>query len=318
MVTVGRLSTRGHDEDSPPAILSLPSATDVAVLGDLARFARVERDSGDLEPWAAVLAELRRTALGAEEALWLVKLYNAYDDLGSAWTVFRRWPGPGVWAIDPDGAEAADLPLTNERRNLRGGKVIGHLSDYVAHLAGDRQRSWLMRSLGDDPEANFGRLTGRMRRVWGVGRQTAFEWAEFVAKVDGVPARAPDAMLWESEGPRRSLQRIFGNDRPSASWLDDRATEAKAYLAAEGVDLAWEDFETVICDFNVMRDGRYYPGRHLAALRAEIDAAPAGDRELLETAWAAVIPAPWCDIAPGIDKALLPVYRDTGKLVSAP
>lgn len=265
-----------------------------------------------------MLAELRRTSLSAEDALWVVKLYNAFDDLGSAWSCYRLWPSPHAWAISPDYAVAGRYPLTNERRNLRGGKVLRHLADYVAHLAGDPQRSWLTRHLGVDASANWDRLCARMRRVWGVGRQTAFEWAEFAAKVDSVPVAAPDAMLWESEGPRRSLQRIYGNDRPTVAWLDARATETKAYLASEGIELAWEDFETVICDFNVMRDGRYYPGRHLAALTEEIGSLPLLDAELLGAAFDAVIPEPWCSITPGIDKAKLSVYRETGRIIEKP
>ena len=71
----------------------------------------------------------------------------------------------------------------------------------------------------------------------------------------------------------------------------------------------------MICDFNVMRDGRYYPGRHLAALREEIDDLPrVDDRWQLNESWERIVPSAWRSIAPGIDKAKLTVYRDTGKI----
>jgi hypothetical protein len=123
----------------------------------------------------------------------------------------------------------------------------------------------------------------------------------------GWPIAAPSAMLWESEGPRRSI-----TDRQ----LSTAATACKQYLADRGVDVPWEDFETLICDFNVGRDGRYYPGRHLAALREEINEAP--QHAALDAAWWQIVPEPWCRIAPGIDKLKLPVYRDTGRWIDTP
>jgi hypothetical protein len=156
-----------------------------------------------------------------------------------------------------------------------------------------------------------------VRRVWGVGRQTAFEWVEFLGKVADFPVHAPHACLWESEGPRRSLQALFADPRPTPAALERYAHQTRDLLASRGVPLAWEDFETVICDFHVMRLGRYYPGRHLAALRGELAAVtdPTDQARLLDV-FRALIPAPWHTIPPGIHKALLPRYRQTGHIVS--
>lgn len=283
-------------------------------LADLVTFARIEMESGDLEPWAEMM---RALCLEPEEQHWLVKLYNSYDSLGSAWKAWRRWPSPLEWSYAPDGAEAATYPCMQERRNLHAGKLLVHLDSYVTHLSGISQDQWLRSALvGDDPRSDFLRLLAHMRRVWGIGRQAAFEWAEFVAKVCGIPVTAPDAQLWESEGPRRSLQSLYGNDHPTLEWLNARAHECREMLRAEGVDLTWEDFETVICDFHVGRSGRYYPGRHLAALREEIEEVPEPDRAVLMEAFHAVIPEPWCNIAPGIDKSLMTAYRDTGRITT--
>lgn len=286
-------------------------------IDDLVEFARIEVASGDLEPWAEVLRALADAdAVTGEGLLWLIKLYNAYDSLGSAWAVFRRWPSPGRWFLAEDADEAATYPCTQERRNLRGGRVLRHLDSYVGRLADGAQEPWLRAALvGDSPAADFDRLVTRLRLVWGTGRQSAFEWAEFLAKAAGFPVAARHAHLWESEGPRRSLQRLYGNPRPTRDWLDARAVTLRGRLAAEGVTLSWEDFETVICDFNVMRDGRYYPGRHLAALREEIEGIDdEAGREMLAAAFRRVIPEPWASIPPGIDPALMTVYRDTGAL----
>jgi hypothetical protein len=300
---------------------------DSDALRDLAEFARIEVASRDVEPWADVLAYLYAEGLVTlESALWLVALYNTYDSLGSACAVFDRWPSPYMLLIAADFPQAAAYECTQERRNLRGGKVLQRHASYGALLAGGNweQAYWLGQGIPQPDsatdccdqgaaEAAWEPMTAHLRKVWGVGRQAAFEWAEFLAKVVRMRLDAPHAQLWESEGPRRSLQRLYGNPKPTARWLDEAAVECKDWLASEGVDLAWVDFETIICDFNVMRDGRYYPGRHLAALREEIDGVAQPEfRRKLDLAWEAVVPPEWQSIAPGIDKGLLPLYRDLG------
>lgn len=289
-------------------------------LMDLVEFARIEVASNDLEPWAALLRELyRNSTVNYDEVVWLVALYNTFDSFASAWMVARRWPSLRDWARAPDADDVAGYYCTQERRNLRGGRVIQRFASNVALLDGRSLDGWLRSALGTaGPRGDFIGLARHVRNVWGVGRQAAFEWVEFLEKVCDYPVEAPDAFLWESEGPRRSLQRLYGNARPTSQWLDERAVECRKLLADNGVALSWEDFETVICDFNVMRDGRYYPGRHLAALREEIDELEGLDRKRVLRAWWSIIPEPWVAIEPGIDKAKLPLYRDTRAILDAP
>lgn len=293
---------------------------DEKMLERLVEFARIEIDSADIEPWAAILADLHeQDELSIVEAHWAVKLYNAYDSLGSAFGVLARWGDIEDWSRASDRLDAALFECTQERRSLRGGRVVKHLFSYHEALAGMPAEAWLRQPLMlDDPGKDFDRLTAWVRQVWGVGRQTAFEWAEFVAKVRNFPIDADNAQLWESEGPRRSLQRLYGNDDPSPEWLDEVAHACRGFLRSNGVDLAWVDFETVICDFNVMRDGRYYPGRHLAALREEIDGMPSPWREKLDAAWHRIIPDPWVGIAPGIDPTKKPIFAQSGRIICEP
>lgn len=294
--------------------------TDLRTLADLVTFARLVVESNDLEPWAAIIRDLYDYGdIDYDTALWLATLYNTYDALGSAWLVASRWPSLRAWGRAPDRAEAADYPCTQERRNLRGGRVLRRFESNLVLLDGRSLDGWLRAGMrGPTATINFNLMVDHVRQVWGVGRQAAFEFVEFLDKVCDYPVTAPNAFLWESEGPRRSLQALYGNPHPTRAWLDDRANECRDYLAANGVSLSWEDFETAICDFHVMRAGRYYPGRHLAALREEIDEIEGDDHAMLLAAWYRIVPEPWCDIAPGIDKAKLPLYRDTGLVRSMP
>lgn len=296
---------------------------DIRVLNDLAEFAEIEVTSHDVEPWADIIRALADTgALTRRESIWLATLYNTYDDLNSAWTTMRRWPTIWQWNESADKRDIAAFWCTQERRNLRGGRVIKRMQDYAEHCGRVPEETWMRYVLGGgtDPGANFAVLTKHMRSIWGVGRQSAFEWAEFMGKVADLPVDAADGQLFDSSGPRRCLERIFYLHDPDPDTLQTAAEVARDYVRDRtGLALPWVDFETIICDFNVMRDGRYYPGRHLAALREEIDNLPyPDDRAALNTAWAAVVPAPWCDIAPGIDKAKMPIYRDTGRMVRTP
>lgn len=296
-----------------------PWGPDRRALEDLAEFARVEIEANDIEPWAELIAQLHtQGTLDLEQTAWLVALYNSYDDLGSAWNVARRWPTPQAWAAAPDRDQAAGYPCTQERRGLRGGRVLTRHASYLAQLDGQPQLEWLgipiHAAAGRTADA-FGLLTAHLRTVWGVGRQSAFEWAEFTTKTLGLPAIAGDAQLWESEGPRRCLQRLYGNPTPTREWLEQAAHATRDHLSSRGVWLSWEDFETVICDFNVMRDGRYYPGQHLAALLEEIRTCPPEDHPVLLEAWDAVVPRAWRRITPGINPRLRPLYRDTGQLI---
>jgi hypothetical protein len=296
---------------------------DRRILDDLVTFAHLERDAADIEPWAEILAHLSASgALDTERTAWAVKLYNATDDLGSAFAIMAHAVGPHAWkVIDAEERDAINaLPISQERRNLRGGRLSLHLDSYVQELDGWTQAAWLSAANPPSvpPAEGFYPLMEHMRRCWGTGRQSAFEWAEFAGKTGLAKVEAPDACLWESSGPRDSLTELY-HCTPGAvtrEWLDAAAWWVRDHLAEQGVDLAWWDFETVICDFKVMRRGRYYPGRHLGMLRAEIVGAPPAWRGPLEDAWNAVIPAPWRYVEPGDRRDLRPVYRATGRIVT--
>jgi hypothetical protein len=296
---------------------------DDKALFDLSVFAEIEVNTHDVEPWAEIIRALHDTGyLIRRQSVWLATLYNTYDDLNSAWVTMRRWPTIWQWDVATDKADIATFNCTQERRNLRGGRVIRRMQDYAAHCGRIPEETW-MRHVIDvhaSPGQNFADLTRHMRTIWGVGRQSAFEWAEFMGKVVDLPVDAADGQLFDSSGPRRCLERIFGLTNPDPATLQHAAEIARDYIRdATGIDLPWVDFETIICDFNVMRDGRYYPGRHLAALREEIEGIVSrNDRLALDAAWRSFVPTPWAAITPGIDKTKLAHYATTGRIICRP
>lgn len=61
-----------------------------------------------------------------------------------------------------------------------------------------------------------------------------------------------------------------------------------------------------------MRDGRYYPGQHLAFLKEEIINVPdPAQQTALWAAWDRLVPDEWKDIPPGINKPYRSEYATT-------
>lgn len=305
----------------------MPTTTDGKARADLVEFARLSVEAADIEPWAATIRAMTRpavagaAALSREGALWMLTLYNTTDDLLSALTIKSVADTPAAWRrVGEAGREVvAGVKVGRERRNLYGGRILRRMNDYVFRLGHQEQATWFAEAAPfTDPLRNFGHTMPHLQRIWGVGRLAAFEWAEFLHKVDGLNIATDDGALWESSGPRQSIERIYGQPAPGRGWLTARAYELKAHLAAEGVPLSWWDFETVICDFNVMRKGRYYPGKHLAMLSEEIEGLPEVWRTPWRAAYDSVVPEGWRSVAPGSRRSLERHYLHSGGEIRTP
>lgn len=291
------------------------------VLQDLVTFARAEAATRDVEPWADVLLELRsQHEFDDEFVRWVMSLYNTTDSLSSAWSIATRWPSPQIWLKSSDREDAQNYPIMRERRNLYGGRINHRMESYCTLVGEGTQAEWFMKPLRlDDPGEDFERLNRHVRQITQVGRQAAYEFCEFIAKVLMFPVDSTDGHLWESSGPRQSIEYLHDLENPTLDQLNDAAAMTKDYLEMEGVELSWWDFETIICDFKVASRGRYYVGQHLGALKEEIlEVKSVTDRMLLLDCFNAVVPEPWNNIPPGIDKARRALYKNTGIMETEP
>lgn len=291
------------------------------LLKDFFIYSQAELASNDIAPWADLFRVIyEEELLPRADAWWLTTLYNTYDRTDSAWRYYQRWPSLARWNVDPRKADAAShqlYPRTGERRNLHGGSVLRRLQSYSDILGEQDPLTWLCQSLDyDSPGADFATLTLQMRQVWGVGRQAAFEWAEFAGKVIGLPIDAADGQFYESSGPRQSIERMYNaGNKMTEDELNWAANDLQARLSLEGMDVPFVDLETMVCDFNVMRNGRYFVGRHLTALRGEVQGF-----EMLEYAFSKVVPKEWADVPAGLemDPVLRKHYKTTGEIFQAP
>ncbi len=291
---------------------------DFDMLADFVTFARAEVAANDIEPWAAMFKIVYdEDLLPREEAIWLTTLYNTYDRVDSALGVAGRWPTPHHWGADPAREEARQFPCAQERRNLHGGKVNRRHQSYIDLLGERGQLEWMINPLKfDDVGEDFRRLSKHMLAVWGVGRQAAFEWAEFAGKCFGLPVDAADGQLYDSSGPRESIEALYnGGQRMASEQLEAAADHLRGYLASEGVAVSFVDLETLVCDFKVMRKGGYFVGRHITALKGEIEG-----HEMLEYAFRKVVSPEWAAVPGGLDMEprLRGHYKRTGHIITAP
>jgi hypothetical protein len=210
--------------------------------------------------------------MSVEEHLWLSTLYMAWYNIGSAWVAFNNCDVlklPPVWT--------AKIPVGTQRRNLRGGRVLQHLEDFIrqAKKAGSIRKLLTARFFGNVAD-DWGALTHNVGSVWGNGRWSTYTASELYQKVNRLPVLPTDIMNEGSSGPRTGLCFMHGVETPHGvkvvPKLDTLARrfyhtvkpyiETKIpYLPKGHYDLGM--VESQLCDFNSLRKGRYYIGRDI-------------------------------------------------------
>lgn len=282
----------------------------------LADFASEMVRSNDIDPLYPVLRELYGLMeLTEEQALWFTTLYLAYYKLPSALAAFREGYNLGL----------ERFPCATERRGLRGGAVVRHLADYRQAVAAyPSQEAWITRDWGDDPTENYLAFWGTAQTVWGNGRWASFKWSELLKEVHFFNLEAPDMRLEFCSGPKEGLCWLY--DLPlttSVSQLNACALDLQVRLAErhQGRRLTWEELETILCNFNSLRRGRYYIGHDIDELQEAIDQAvflDPSDKVLLEQARSLALPREYLGEhwgRRGIDRKRMSAYQKGGVLL---
>lgn len=274
----------------------LGTARNVVDYDDLARFGTAMLESKDIDPVYPVLGRLQEklglTGTRDEEGLWLTVLYQAFYNLPSALVAFRRIG----WPVSRQGyceANLHELPIGTERRGLRGGMVRDYLHGYwsaVHHEATDwyvkhggtnkpSQRRW-MRAFwtGEETaEERYLKFWDQWQTIPYNGRWSAFKTAELLKEVHDFPMDAPDMRMQHCSGPREGLIWLYGLDNlgrykalERVRILNDYGLRLRRALADRGLPLSWEQLETILCNFNSMRQGKYYVGHDIDEMQDQI------------------------------------------------
>lgn len=202
--------------------------------------------------------------MNEEQALWFTFLYLTYYRLDSALAAFKLQPTPGYL---PEAA--ARFPCATERRNLRGGKVLPHVADYMAKVrAHGSQRGFLRRGWNHDPVHNYEAFWETAQTIWNNGRWAAFKWSELLKQVHDFNLAAPDMRMQFCSGPKAGLELLYNAPNSSVAQLNAYGVDLRGRAAAEGFNVPdWETLETVLCNFHSLRDGRYYIGHDIDELQ---------------------------------------------------
>lgn len=292
---------------------------------DLAAFARLQVSSLDIDPAYPLLKWIVRD-MEQEQALWRSVVYVAYHSLPSSEAVFSAAPEPG----DNVQGAAAKLPTDVERRGLRGGTAMTlHFESWakVLEMHGSLQ-GFLEEAMTGDPKESWRRMVRLIQTVRGNGRWAGYKLAEVLMKSNGWPLEPPDMGNQNSTGPRQGLALFFdvvhGNSPAAIQKLDEQGWILQDLLARRGVHIAIEELETCLCDFHAMADGRYYNGKGIDDILAQMNAAEKDWRVQphIKTVWEAreaVLPRAYLgefNSWKGVDHYRAGHYARTGEVLS--
>ncbi len=255
---------------------------------DFIAFSKRQCVSLDYDPFHPMVIELMKP-LSKEEGFWLSTLYMAFYNMGSAWLAFANTPL--LTELQPD---IVKLPVGVQRRNLRGGLIAKHISLFIksvkkygsieklmtADFTGDMVKDWCV-------------LQDNLNALWGNGRWASYTAGELYQKANGVPVFPKDIMNDGSSGPRTGLQFVMGEvkakGKDALEELDAKADELfkltkkrikpnVPFLPKGHYDYAM--MESLLCDFNSLRKGRYYVGRDIDRMQERIVKAELHAKEL--------------------------------------
>lgn len=305
-----------------------PRPENAQLMDDLARFARYQLATRDIDPVYPVLRALygAHPEWSREMRLWHTLLYVAYYNLPSSYRAFQHVSTPENVHLIP--FDILRLPTGIERRGLRGGF---HMQEHLYDLAqrwrasGHNLEAMLTQGFGTDPCVNWERLQWTLRLIKYNGRWAAYKTGEILMKVHDFNVEPTDMGMAFSSGPRWGLAQFFGpmegNDPETIDHLNQEAEVLHNYLMSEyGMIIGIEELETVLCDFHSLSSGRYYVGKDIDEMQEQIHAQETPTRRFTELwqARRAALPPRYlgeCHGRSGIDRERLKAYRDRAEIV---
>jgi hypothetical protein len=242
-------------------------------------FAKKHIESGDIDPTYPLLKEVYKArGYPAENALWYTFLYVTWYNLGSAETVFAKYPSPPK-SID----EPLVLPTGTERRSFRGNdKAREHLA-VLLEEAGKHGgfEPWMSYLTKEGGEIGWDFVRSEFQKLRFVGPWASYKLADLLAHVHDYAITASDLGIGgagETAGPIPGLVRLTGYDWPRCAYDKKLQREILKEARDRGVPFSGLDqLETVCCDFNSLCKGAYYVGHDVDAQQEHLGREPHRD-----------------------------------------
>lgn len=275
-----------------------------------------------MDPVYPVLKEMGRLLdLDEEKMNWLIHVYVAYYDMGSALRCFESNPIPTVPQTPILG-----LFCATERRGHRDPyRFRSHFESIVSISENNGGLgAWIRRYVSKDPEISWLRICSALEAIHGNGRWAAYKIAEMLQKVIDLPIQAPDMGHANSTGPRDGLAYLYedlpeGNRAEDIAKLDAVSADLIGRMLNKGVEAKIEEVETALCGLKSLINGHYYIGADIDKMQESLDKQPCSLTPIAYEARKNVFPHNYLGELNGwrgIDKERLKAYKITGKILT--
>lgn len=234
--------------------------------------------------------------LSADQTAWLIMLYLAYDDIGSALLAYAATDGRPAMAPD----DARHLPVgTNRRMHAKPALIDEHLRALVRSHRYRSTATWLIDIATHHTDTAGRRHVGyraaldALMRIHGIGAWGAYRACTLGAAIlaDYKPAwgalepndmavqysgavDAPLALLANAPSGTPQRRRVSTSDTArNLGRLHQLAHQLTATLTDRGFTATPATCKTTLVQFRQMFKGRYYPGHDIDLAAARLKAA---------------------------------------------
>lgn len=279
-------------------------------------------DTNEMDPVYPVLKEMGRLLdLDKEDLTWLVHVYVAYYDMGSALNCFEENPQPRI----PSNPTLNRFCATERRGHRDPYRFKPHFQSLVSIAESNGGLySWITKYLTNDPKQSWRAIQAPLEIIYGNGRWASYKISEMLQKVIDLPIEAPDMGHANSTGPRDGLAYLYnnlptGNKTQDIATLDSISNDLVSKLTTHGVSAKIEEVETSLCGVKSLINGHYYIGADIDKMQESLDKQPCSLTPIAYEARKNVFPHRYLGELNGwngIDKDRLKAYKETGVILT--
>lgn len=222
---------------------------------DFWKFSKSQIEAKDSHPAYAVLKNLfELESLELEQKIWRLLIFLAFDHLGSAEWVWKKYPKPQK-IKDP-------IPMKTSvaRRLFRGNTLWADQINYI--LSHGTLTDWIESTANQKGEAGWKATRDKMETVKYNGAWASFKWADMVKNILDYDITADnigenECVLYCAELlTHKTAKEIMKNIHLQRELYK---TSKQKQVKFKGLD----QLETALCDFVSFIEGRYYIGMEI-------------------------------------------------------